>query len=572
MPGSTGTKRIKVADVPFARLTKGDVDALVEIEAFRALDERYRTSAPFRTILENHTRLVDFHEGEIIVRKGDWGSTAYFIVTGRVVVTHGDGVSDEVLGRRTSQRKGLFAALLQHWLNHRNPEYRDVKQYQQLQGTGLRGEGDTARIYLQDVPAVLERSSASVTLEPGELFGEIAALGRTARTATVIARSDCQLLEVRWQGLRSLLRKDSGFRTLVEKTFRQNALRSFLLASPTFQHLKDNEAAMEELLSGAQLETYGEYDAVGTFKELATESAAKNLTEEPVIAAEGDYPNGLIMVRSGLARVSRRHHHGHLTVSYLSPGQIYGYSDIAEGYSSREQLSLKYSLRAIGFVSVVRIPTPLVEKHLLERAPTVGAASKGAAAKDPLSRVAKVESRQINQGLVEFLTQKRFVNGTKTMLIDLDRCTRCDDCVRACASTHDNNPRFVRQGPTYGNVMIANACMHCQDPVCMIECPTGAISRLEDEGHVTINDLTCIGCSMCAKNCPYDAIRMVEIRDRSGAFIRDTATHTPIVKATKCDLCADQWGGPACQRACPHDALVRIDMRDIQHLVAWDNQ
>ena len=32
----------------------------------------------------------------------------------------------------------------------------------------------------------------------------------------------------------------------------------------------------------------------------------------------------------------------------------------------------------------------------------------------------------------------------------------------------------------------------------------------------------------------------------------------PIVKATKCDLCVEQLGGPACARACPHDALRRV--------------
>ena len=55
---------------------------------------------------------------------------------------------------------------------------------------------------------------------------------------------------------------------------------------------------------------------------------------------------------------------------------------------------------------------------------------------------------------------------------------------------------------------------------------------------------------------------MVEIRDRSGGFIVDKQTGAPILKATKCDLCADQPGGPACQRACPHDALVRLDARE----------
>ncbi|MFI4987081.1 MAG: 4Fe-4S dicluster domain-containing protein, partial [Alphaproteobacteria bacterium] len=145
----------------------------------------------------------------------------------------------------------------------------------------------------------------------------------------------------------------------------------------------------------------------------------------------------------------------------------------------------------------------------------------------------------------------------------------CDDCVRACAAAHDSNPRFIRHGPEHGKFMIANACMHCRDPVCLIGCPTGAIHRLPEDGRVIINDATCIGCGTCANSCPYSNIRMVEIRNRDGAFIVDDATGSPIVKATKCDLCADQLGGPACQRACPHDALVRVDMRDQAALADW---
>jgi len=88
------------------------------------------------------------------------------------------------------------------------------------------------------------------------------------------------------------------------------------------------------------------------------------------------------------------------------------------------------------------------------------------------------------------------------------------------------------------------------------------------EGEVSINDTTCIGCGACDRNCPYDAIRMVEIRDEKGMLIRATKHQMPISKATKCDLCVDQLGGPACQRACPHDALARIDMSDIESLAA----
>ena len=54
--------------------------------------------------------------------------------------------------------------------------------------------------------------------------------------------------------------------------------------------------------------------------------------------------------------------------------------------------------------------------------------------------------------------------------------SHCPHCKHPLAA-HDNNPRFLRHGPTYGQYMVANACMHCQDPACMIECPTGAIHR-----------------------------------------------------------------------------------------------
>ena len=144
--------------------------------------------------------------------------------------------------------------------------------------------------------------------------------------------------------------------------------------------------------------------------------------------------------------------------------------------------------------------------------------------------------------------------------------------MRACASAHDNNPRFVRHGPEHENIMIANACLHCVDAVCLIGCPTGAIHRDQASGNVVIDDTTCIGCATCANSCPYNNIRMVDIRDDDGSLIVDQTSGNPIAKATKCDLCIDQLGGPACQRACPHDALVRLDLRDRDSLWQWASQ
>ena len=62
---------------------------------------------------------------------------------------------------------------------------------------------------------------------------------------------------------------------------------------------------------------------------------------------------------------------------------------------------------------------------------------------------------------------------------------------------------------------------------------------------------------------------MVEIRDSTGNFIFDEATNQPVLKATKCDLCVDHVGGPACQRACPHDALRRLDLSSLELEKDW---
>ena len=59
---------------------------------------------------------------------------------------------------------------------------------------------------------------------------------------------------------------------------------------------------------------------------------------------------------------------------------------------------------------------------------------------------------------------------------------------------------------------------------------------------------------------------MTIIRDEAGHLLRDQRDHEPILKATKCDLCTSQPGGPACVRACPHEALQRVDFRDLSLL------
>lgn len=115
----------------------------------------------------------------------------------------------------------------------------------------------------------------------------------------------------------------------------------------------------------------------------------------------------------------------------------------------------------------------------------------------------------------QVLTSERFgkmglVQGQRLMLIDLNSCTRCDECVKACVDTHsDGYSRLYLDGDRFGKYLIPSSCRACLEPVCMIGCPVGSIHR-GDNLQIVIEDW-CIGCGLCARNCPYGSIQMQDI-------------------------------------------------------------
>lgn len=568
-------------DAPFGETMRDeDVDQLLKIEPFRSIDAtRFPKAIPLRGILKNDARISTYQHGDIIVREGDYGNSAFLILQGQVRVVL-EGLDSEALGRQQPQKKGVLQALLGLWKNPRLPEVRSQFRPNNENMIGDRPPAaDLAetRVFLQDVPRMLEGAN-SLTLQAGEIFGELAALTRTTRSATVLADGEVFLLELRWQGLRDLMRRTDAVRYHVERLYRENSLAVHLRETPLLSELPTKE--LEAVAEATQFETHGNFEWQASFESPGSSSRQNTIVSEPLIVEEQSACDGILLVRSGFARLSHRYGHGHRTVAYLGKGQVYGMTEAIESYLGSETQKVSNSLRALGYVDVLRIPQHALEQHVfpaIEDSVLKDVAEKHAVrcshhdCELPAGPVGQ-EQGQVKTDLLEFLVEQRFVNGTQAMLIDLDRCTRCDDCVRACAATHDNNPRFIRHGNTHDSYMIAHACMHCVDPVCMIGCPTGAIGRDTETGVVQINDLTCIGCSTCANSCPYDNIRMAEIRDKRGAIVMDQNSHQPIQKATKCDLCVDQLGGPACQRACPHDALVRIDLGNLGELSQWVNR
>ncbi len=86
-------------------------------------------------------------------------------------------------------------------------------------------------------------------------------------------------------------------------------------------------------------------------------------------------------------------------------------------------------------------------------------------------------------------------------------------------------------------------CRHCEDPLCIDACLSGALSIDESTGTVLSDETKCIGCWSCIMVCPI------------GALIADF-NHRKVI--AKCDMCISE-GEPICVTNCPNEALVFED-------------
>jgi len=546
-------------------MTEANLAMLMERPEISAIDAlRFPRSVPLEGIIKNDCRLVKFKPGEIIIREGDYGNSAFLVISGKATVVIKPSLPSHLLGRSNPKKKTFWKVLSQLWGNSNVPEGRNTELYID-KSTGLQKDDKTehASLFsvrdhqqifkepLQNISDIKEVPSLKdiydvVEFKSGKIFGEIAALGRVQRTSTIFAKKETVLLEIRWQGLRDIRKYDDGWRHIIDESYRNNVLKGHLREHPIFQEL--DEDALQRVANNTLFETYGSFEWYLTYSK---SSDTLNKDENDVVVKQGDYADGLLLIAGGFGGVTMKVGSGERTLTYLRQGDYFGLDELYTSWKNDQETPLETSLMTLGYIHVLRVSTHILSELVF---PSMS---------EPKSRLSDAAKRPLaNDALLEWAVENHFINGTQAMLINLDKCVRCDDCVTACSNSHDGNPRFTRQGQTHGASMVANACMHCLDPVCMIGCPTGAIHRSQGGGNVIINDITCIGCGTCSNACPYNNIKMVEIHDQNGLSILDPKTQQPILKATKCDLCIDQLGGPACVNACPHDALQRVDFGD----------
>ncbi|MGA2372788.1 MAG: cyclic nucleotide-binding domain-containing protein [Candidatus Korobacteraceae bacterium] len=452
-------------------------------------------------IVERH-----FRAGEIICREGEFGSTAFYILEGTAEVY----LSSPIAHVTTEGGSRGFLSKLTSLLTPR-------KQHQRIE------EGSRSFIPI-DASVDLPYEKPVAQLGPGELFGEMTCMSYYPRSATVRATTDCTMLEM-LRNVLDILQRNKSFREQLDRTYKRRALESHLRSVPVLASLTP------DFINGLR-------ERVELIRYMPGQ----------VICSQGDAADGFYLVRLGFVKVSESRPGGEIVLAYLARGSYFGEMAFL-GNTTRTA-----TCTALDHVEVVRIPGDDF-RLMLDRFPEVRqkleetAAEHVAANRQKLMQIESVPVDQfLNQGLME---------AQSLLILDLDRCTRCDQCVRACADAHDGVSRLIREGLRFDKYLVATSCRQCRDPLCMVGCPVGSIRR-RNSLEVIIEDW-CIGCGQCANNCPYGNINMhpfsieADDPDHPGRMIASTR-----VKATSCDLCTDH-AEPSCVYACPHDAAHRVN-------------
>ena len=475
---------------------------LQKVDVFRGV------SGTFLNLNSNAIRKRTYKAGEVICKEGDYGSTAFYILEGKAEVF----LSSPLAHVNTKGQKGFFTKL---------------KTFLEPAGASKTSK-ETHKSYIPtDGPVDLSYDSRLAMLEPGDLFGEMTCMNYYPRSATVRAKTDSVVLEM-LRNVLDIMSRNRAFRARVEQNYRRRALESHLRGIPIFSSVTPD--FISYLRDRIELRQY---------------------SPGQLICRQGDPAHSFFLVRIGFVKVTETHPGGDLVLAYIGRGGFFGELSLLGG-GVRTATCI-----ALDHVEAVRI---LVEDFdlMLERFPDVRRGLETVArdrASENRQRFTQIQSVPVDSFLAQGLMESQSL-----LVLDLDKCTRCDQCVHACADAHDGVSRLIRDGLRLDHYLVATSCRQCKDPLCMVGCPVGAIRR-RNSLEITIEDW-CIGCGLCANNCPYGNINMqpfemaVDDPLHPGRKIAEVRT-----KATACNLCPEH-DEPNCVYACPHDAAHRVNPRD----------
>src|SRR5437879_9796244 len=243
-----------------------------------------------RAQLENWTKgaavLHRYRKGEIVCEEGEFGSTAYYIVSGTVDIF----IHNPLAHLRTHPVRNFLGRSM-----------RRMKSFLTDDQTDHRPEAHQRKFIGIDANIDLPINKPLAQLGPGELFGEMTCRTYQPRSATVRTREPCVMIEMLRVILDMLVGnrqvsdltkatsrvkaptfKGTSFKAELDKRYRERSLNNHLRSVPLFASV--SEEFIEHLRQNVELVSYN---------------------QSQVICKEGDESDAFYLVRSGMVRVSQ---------------------------------------------------------------------------------------------------------------------------------------------------------------------------------------------------------------------------------------------------------------------------
>ncbi len=473
--------------------------------------------------------------GSLLVHQGDPGNTAFILRSGRYQTTVYKSVAPD--------KKGFFSA----WMANSSKE----------------------------VVFEVEVTPADV------IVGEMSCLSGSPRSADLKVLEDGEVWEIRRNVLDRLMRLPSQ-RQKFESAYRERSLNLALQSLSIFEGIPKEEYT--------RLIDY-----------MRPRISFLKINPGQVLFNQGDSADCLYIVRLGYTRIGIRRYEQESRVVSRGPGGLIGEIgmlglDAGDAYRSAEEVERSLvevlnqdgvdlakvlptgvrsaSCSALGQLEVARLSRedflpmlrafPTLRRNLIVRSLSF---LKGDNNSDPIL------DNYVGQGLYE---------GRSILALNMDLCIRCDECTKGCVEQHGTHShgvpvtRLLRDGMRLGNFMVATSCRSCVEAHCMVGCPVDSIHRGKHL-QIVIED-HCIGCGLCANNCPYGSIFMVPNENAPVKAVSTQPGQTLRLaqpKAVACDLC-DAEGEkdipePRCVSSCPHDAADRYTGEELLQLVLSGN-
>jgi len=324
------------------------------------------------------------------------------------------------------------------------------------------------------------------TLGPGDWFGEISSLSHTPALATYSSDGEALVAVIEARMFQRLYAEDDTFQERVNEGYRDN-LGLHLRLSSLCRDLDD--IALDALEKSAELVSYEDGE---------------------VVIEAGDASDDVYIVRTGGLASYIESNGGERTLGFYKGSATFGEHTLLS-----ETTTWQANYRTLMQTSLIKLPKKAFEKLSMDAQVGLQRAANRLIGIDDASNAKQGDAADVGpRNMLDELfvmVERESVKGGRALVIDRQKCVRCNMCVESCETVHsDGIPRLSKVGtPIASDEMLVTACYHCDTPQCMLSCEYGAIRR-DPQGRVRFEYDNCVGCAGCIDGCPYGVIRLVE--------------------------------------------------------------